>query len=185
MYHRRRAAEGSWLDERDLIERARNGDVAAFGDLVRLHRDVAFRVAWSISPAHAEDALQEACIKAYRSLGRFRPEAPWRPWFLRIVANEAKNRTRSAWRQRALAQRSWDPGLSISPSSPEDDVVDAAEREQAMQAFAQLDEPHRAVIVCRIFLELSVAETAAVLAVPPGTVKSRLARALEKLEARL
>lgn len=150
-----------------------------------MHRDVAFRVAWSISPAHAEDAVQEACIKAYRSLARFRPDAPWRPWFLRIVANEAKNRTRSARRHRALAERSWDPVLTGSAASAEDQVLASVERERAMEAFSDLGEAHRAVIVCRIFLELSVAETAAVLGVRPGTVKSRLARAVAKLESLL
>lgn len=150
-----------------------------------MHRDVAFRVAWSIAPPHAEDALQEACIKAFRSLDSFRLGAPWRPWFLRIVANETKNRARSGWRQRSLMERAWDPTLQAPMPSPEDDMVVAAERAAVMEAFARLDEPHRAAIVCRIFLELSVAESAAVLDVPPGTVKSRLARALAKLEADL
>jgi RNA polymerase sigma-70 factor (ECF subfamily) len=101
------------------------------------------------------------------------------------VANEAKNRVRSRWRQHSLAQRAWDPSLQAPVPSPEDHLVGAGEREAVMEAFARLDERHRAVIVCRIFLELSVAESAAVLDVPPGTVKSRLARALAKLEADL
>ncbi len=147
-----------------------------------MHRDVAFRVAWSIAPMHAEEALQEGCIKAFRALDRFRPGSPWRPWFIRIVANEAKNAARAGARRLALAHRAWDPGLSAPVPSPEDDAVAAAERQAVMSAFAELDDTHRAVIVCRIFLELSVAETAAALDVPEGTVKSRLARALDKLE---
>lgn len=130
---------------------------------------------------HADEALQEGCIKAFRSLDRFRPGAPWRPWFLRIVANEAKNQARAGSRRLSLAQRSWDPSFLHPASSAEDDVVAAAERERVVRAFGELDEAHRAVVVCRIFLELSVAETAATLDIPQGTVKSRFARALAKL----
>jgi RNA polymerase sigma factor (sigma-70 family) len=173
------------LDESALIVSAQAGDVAAFGELVRLHRDVAFRVAWSIAPDQAEEALQDGCIKAFRALDRFRPGAPWRPWFIRIVANEAKNRARAASRRLRLARRSWDPTLAGSAASAEDEVVGHAEAERAIAAFHELDELHRAVVVCRIFLELSVAETASALDIPEGTVKSRLARALDRLEAML
>lgn len=166
-----------------MIERARRGDVAAFGELVRTHRDVAFRVAWSIAPAYAEEALQEGCIKAFRSLDRFRDDAPWRPWFIRIVANEAKNGARSASRRLRLAHRSWDPTLLGAVPAAEDEVVRRAEADAVIAAFHRLEEPHRSVVVCRVFLELSVAETAEILEIPAGTVKSRLARALERLEA--
>lgn len=131
---------------------------------------------------HAEEALQEGCIKAFRALDRFRPGSPWRPWFIRIVANEAKNAARAGTRRLALARRAWEPALQAPVPSPEDDAVATAERQAVMSAFSALEETHRAVIVCRIFLELSVAETASVLGVPEGTVKSRLARALDKLE---
>lgn len=131
---------------------------------------------------HAEEALQEGCIKAFRALDRFRPGAPWRPWFLRIVANEAKNQARAGSRRLSLAQRAWDPAFLHPAGSAEDDVIAAAERQRVAEAFAGLEEPHRAVVVCRFFLELSVAETAATLDIPEGTVKSRLARALAKLE---
>ncbi len=134
---------------------------------------------------HAEEALQEACIKAFQTLDRFRREAPWRPWFLRIVANEAKNRARSGSRRLSLAKRAWDPTLLAPAPSAEDHVIAAAEADAVIEAFARLDEDHRAVITCRVFLELSVDETAAALDVPPGTVKSRLSRALDRLEALL
>src|SRR2546423_14527774 len=85
--------------------RARDGDTAAYERLVERHAQVAFRVACVLSgsAADAEEAAQDAFVKAHRALGRFRPGAPWRPWLLSIVANEARNRRRSAGR-RARAQ---------------------------------------------------------------------------------
>jgi len=99
------------LTDTDLIARARSGDDHAFGMLVARHQTVAFRTAYVIcgEAADAEDAAQEAFIKARAAIGRFRPEAPFRPWLLTIVANEARNRRRAAGRRRAL------PGAWRSP----------------------------------------------------------------------
>jgi RNA polymerase sigma-70 factor (ECF subfamily) len=99
--------EGRPLDESLLIERAQSGDVGAFEVLLTRHQDVAFRTAYLIAgrTGDAEDAAQEAFIKAYRALDRFRSDAPFRPWLLSIVANEARNRLRSSSRRAALAER--------------------------------------------------------------------------------
>ncbi|HWN20672.1 MAG TPA: sigma factor, partial [Gaiellaceae bacterium] len=90
--------------EDQLVERARRGDGAAFGTLVRDHQELAFRTAYLITrnAADAEDAAQTALVKAYYALPRFRRGAPLRPWLLAIVANEARNRVRSAARRDAL-----------------------------------------------------------------------------------
>src|SRR5690349_15216550 len=81
----------------ELIERARRGDVMAYEALVRAHQDVALRTASLFAPdGEADDAVQDALVKAYRALGRFRAGSPFRPWLLQIVANEARNRRRSA-----------------------------------------------------------------------------------------
>ena len=83
-------------DDDRLVERARAGDTAAFGELVTRHRHVAARVAAVVAPpAELDDVLQEACVKAWHALPRFRQGAPFRPWWCRIVANEAKNRRRA------------------------------------------------------------------------------------------
>ncbi|MDP9321875.1 MAG: siderophore-interacting protein, partial [Chloroflexota bacterium] len=76
------------------MERARRGDQDAYGELVTRYQALAARVAYVItaSPAEAEDVTQDAFVKAYYALDRFREGAPFRPWLLRIVANEAKNR---------------------------------------------------------------------------------------------
>ena len=99
--------EGRPLDDHELVARARDGDADAFGALVARHQQAAFRVAWLTvrDPGEAEDAVQEAFVKAWRAMPRFRADAPFRPWILRIVSNEARNRARSTRRRDALTLR--------------------------------------------------------------------------------
>src|SRR5215210_653981 len=137
--------------------------------------------------AEAEEAAQDAFIKAYRALGRFRPGEPLRPWLLTIVANEARNRSRAGGRRGALALRAASaerPSGEAAPS-PEAALLAGERRAALLAALARLRTSDRLVIGCRFLLELSEAETAAALGVRPGTVKSRLSRALERLRAEL
>jgi DNA-directed RNA polymerase specialized sigma24 family protein len=98
--------EGRPLEDAELIRRAQSGEVMAYEELVRRYQDVAVRTAHIVSPdGDAEDAVQDAFVKAYAALSRFRLEAPFRPWLLRIVANEARNRRRSAGRRAGLTLR--------------------------------------------------------------------------------
>src|SRR5918992_1106220 len=94
-------------DESELVERARRGDERAYEELVRQHQGIAFRTAYLVAgdAGDAEEAAQEGFVKAYRALGRFRRGAPFRPWLLQIVANEARNRRRSSGRRAGLAAR--------------------------------------------------------------------------------
>src|SRR5256885_1731582 len=94
--------EGRPADEAELLARAQRGDQGAFEEIVQRYQQVAFRVAYVItgSAPEAEDAAQEGMFKAYRALHTFRTGAEPRPWLLRIVANEARNRARSAGRAR-------------------------------------------------------------------------------------
>lgn len=170
------------LPDGELVERARGGDVDAFEVLVDRHRRVALRVAYAVAGDDAEDAVQDAFVKAYGALGRFRAGSPFRPWVLRIVANEARNRRRSAGRRSALALRVVGPD-GDSADSPEDVAVASEQRRVLAAAVASLDEHDREVIALRWFAELSEAEMAAALHVRPGTVKSRLARAMSRLRA--
>ena len=148
-----------------------SGDARAFEQLVEPHRELMFRVAYLIvrNRADAEDAAQDALVKAWRSLGRFRPGAPLRPWLVTITANEARNRRRGAGRRERLA-------LRASAST-----VAAAERRRLLDSVEQLPDAQRLVLECRFLLSLSEEETAAALGVRRGTVKSRAARALERL----
>jgi RNA polymerase sigma factor (sigma-70 family) len=166
----------------DLVVRARRGGTHAFAELVRPHQEVAFRTAYFITrnSADAEEATQEALFKAYRALGRFRDGAPFRPWLLAIVANEARNRIRSTARREALTARAAaEPQDAVA--GPEAVTLARERRDALLAAVEQLPDSHRLVVACRYFLDLGEAETAAVLGIRRGTVKSRLARALDRL----
>ena len=165
--------------------RAQRGDARAYEEIVRSYQDIAFRVAYLVTrdAAEAEDAAQEAFVKAWRAFGRFRPDAPLRPWLLRIVANEARNRRRLAARRAQLALRAEREGSSGDAApSPEGAVLSADERRRLLAALDELAEPHRLVLAYRYLLDLSEEDTAAALDVRRGTVKSRTARALEQLK---
>ena len=145
------------------------------------------RTAYLVAPeADAADAVQDAFVKAYGALSRFREGAPLRPWLLRIVANEARNRRRSADRRAGLALRA----SVVAPredaaASPEAEVLAVETRAQLHAALGHLRDEDREVIGARYFLGLSEAETAAALGIPTGTVKSRTARALTRLRVAL
>jgi RNA polymerase sigma factor (sigma-70 family) len=172
------------LEEAKLAERARAGDTAAYERLVRMHQAVAFRAAYFVTgdAPEAEDATQEAFIKAYRALDRFRPGAPFRPWLLTIVTNEARNRRRSAGRRAKLSLQVAAEGQAApAPVSPEAAVVAAERREELLASVGQLSEGERLVVSYRYFLGLSEEETATALDCARGTVKSRLSRAIARL----
>jgi RNA polymerase sigma factor (sigma-70 family) len=180
--------EGRPLDDRELVARARDGDADAFGALVARHQQAAFRVAWLIArdPGEAEDAVQEAFVKAWRAMPRFRAEAPFRPWILRIASNEARNRARSTRRRDALALREAAAvGTGDAAPSPEAAALSRDEAETLTHALDRLPERDRIVIAYRWLLDLSEAETAEILGVRLGTVKSRLSRALRRLREEL
>ena len=125
-------------------------------------------------------------MKAYAAMRRFRPGAALRPWLLRIVVNEARNRRKAASRRAALALRTVDPSASENAApSPETITVAAAERQRLLTAIESLREEDRVVIAYRYFLDLSEAEMAEALQCPRGTIKSRLARALPRLREQL
>jgi RNA polymerase sigma factor (sigma-70 family) len=177
--------EGRPPEDIALAERARRGDERAFEQLVRMYQDIAFRTAFLLtrSSADAEDAAQTAFVKAWRALPRFRPGAPFKPWLLRIVANEANNRRRSSGRRAELELRAAAaPPPGDAAPSPEGAALELERREALLALVNQLDERDRDVITCRYFLELSERETAEVLGVRLGTVKSRTARALARLQ---
>jgi RNA polymerase sigma-70 factor (ECF subfamily) len=172
--------------EEALVERARRGDPDAFEALVLAYQSLAFRTAFVIAgdAADAEEAAQDAFVKAHRALRRFRSGEPFRPWLLTIVANEARNRCRTRGRRSALALRA-----GAEPDAPGDDPEEAAlateRRRQLLSAVERLRDDDRDVLACRFFLELSEEETAAALRIAPGTVKSRTHRALGRLEEEL
>lgn len=170
--------------ERDLIQRAQAGDAAAFNELIAPHREALFRYAFLIAAdAHAaEDITQEALLRIYTQLGRFDAQYAFRPWALAIVRNLARNQRRSWGRRKHLWQRLAQRQARTSP-----DVAAETQAQHDAQdlhaAVRQLGAAQQDVIYARYFLELSVDESADVLEVAAGTVKSRSHRALKQLRA--
>jgi RNA polymerase sigma-70 factor (ECF subfamily) len=160
-----------------LITNARQGSQAAWEMLVRQHQEHAFRLAYLIlgDAVEAEEVAQEAFIRAYLKLEKFDAERPFRPWLLSIAANLARNRRRSLGRYWAMAQRWWQQTEAARDTLPAD------EAQQLWRAVQTLSTAAQEVVYLRYFLELSEAETAATLNIRPGTVKSRLHRALKQL----
>ncbi|MDQ0844599.1 RNA polymerase sigma factor (sigma-70 family) [Streptomyces sp. V1I6] len=183
-----RGPEGGRLVDAEgaVIARVRAGEPEAYAELVRAHTAVALRAAVAFGAgADAEDVVQSAFLKAYQALGRFREGAAFRPWLLRIVANETRNTVRSVVRLRAVAGRE---ALLLGPEPliPEsaDPALAAVARERRgvlLTALAELSEEQRQVVTYRYLLEMDEAETAEAIGCPRGTVKSRLNRALTRL----
>jgi RNA polymerase sigma factor (sigma-70 family) len=178
--------EGRPTEDAVLVERSRNGDQSAYGELVTRYQAIAARTAYVITgtAADAEDVAQDAFVKAYYALDRFRSGAPFRPWLLRIVANEAINRRKAAGRRPTV-------GLSVvedrasgdTALSPEASALAHERRELVLDALRKMREEDRLVIAYRYFFDLSEVEMADALGVARGTVKSRLSRAIARLRA--
>ena len=178
--------EGRPTEDAVLVERSRNGDQSAYGELVTRYQAIAARTAYVITgtAADAEDVAQDAFVKAYYALDRFRAGAPFRPWLLRIVANEAINRRKAAGRRPTV-------GLSVvedrasgdTALSPEASALARERREVVLEALRQMREEDRLVIAYRYFFDLTEIEMAEALGIARGTVKSRLSRAIARLRA--
>ena len=175
------------LDDAAAVARARSGDLDAYEVLVARYTAPAHRAAVLLGAgADADDVVQEALVKAYRQISRYRGESGFRPWLLAIVANETRNLHRSRHRRDGLVLRAAarEDAEATSPD-PAESAVAVERRQQLVDQMRQLDPRDREVLVCRFLLDLSEAETATALGVPKGTVKSRTARALAKLRGRL
>jgi RNA polymerase sigma-70 factor (ECF subfamily) len=164
-----------------LIRLAQGGDTTAFTELVRRYQEAAFRAAYLVlrDAPEAEDAAQDAFVKAFRALNRFRTGS-MRPWLLKIVMNESLNRLKSRKRRTAATERL----ARAEPLSWSlDETVISRERAALLrEAVDGLREQERTVIYLRYFLMLSEQELAEYLGCAPGTVKSRLHRAVSKLK---
>jgi RNA polymerase sigma-70 factor (ECF subfamily) len=177
---------GRIVDEAAVIARVRAGDPEAYAELVRAHTGLALRAAAALGAgADAEDVVQQAFVKAYCSLGRFKEGSAFKPWFMSIVANETRNTVRTAARQRTLAGReaAFAEAEPLIPESadPATAAVEIERRAALESALKKLSEEHRLVVTYRYLLEMDESETAQALGWPRGTVKSRLNRALRRL----
>jgi RNA polymerase sigma-70 factor (ECF subfamily) len=169
----------SGADEAEILARVRGGESAAYGELVLRHASVAKRTAVFLGAgADADDVVQEAFVKAYRALGGFRSGSAFRPWLLRIVANETRNVVRSRGRRSRREELAAPLDVVLDPA---EEAVSLERRTELLAAVRALPDPMRLVVTCRYLLDLDEQETAVVLGWPRGTVKSRLHRALGRL----
>ena len=177
----------SAIEDAEAVARARGGDLDAYGVLVARYTLRAHRAAFLLGAGEeSDDVVQEAFVKAFRHLSRFRAGEPFGPWLLRIVANETKNLTRSRRRRAALALRLCSAdSADTAADGPVDAVLAAERRARLVEAVSALPDRERQVLVCRYFLDLSEADTAQVLGCPLGSVKSRTSRALNRLRGLL
>ncbi|SIM76138.1 RNA polymerase sigma factor [Micromonospora cremea] len=177
------------LDDDDvLVTRARAGDLEAYDLLVARHTASAYRTAVLLGAgSDSEDVIQEAFVKGYRKLSRYRGDSSFRSWLLAIVANETRNLHRSRSRRDGLVLRAAaaNPASEIAEDGAVGAVLAGERRAALVEALRQLPVRDREVIVCRFLLDLSEEETVATLGWPRGTVKSRTSRALAKLRGLL
>lgn len=184
--------------ERAVLARACGGDRAAFGELIDRHQDRVFTLALRLCRGRREDAeelAQEAFLRALEAIAGFRGEAAFSTWIHRIVVNLHLNRSttlaaRARARQLSLAPRDdADGGSALDPAANDAAPLAQAElgeeRMALRRALAALDDDRRLAVILRDVEGKSYEEIAALLQVPIGTVRSRLARAREELSRAL
>ena len=147
------------------------------------YQQVAYRAAYLVvrDQAAAEEVAQDGFVRAYRGLQRFRIGEPFRPWLLRIVSNLARNELRARGRRRGLLGRLLGDDAPPPDPSPAVAVEDAERSEQLLAAIGELSREDQEVLHLRYYLDLPEREIAATIDQRPGTVKSRLSRARERL----
>ena len=194
-FHPAEALAGPVSSERGLVEECRRGDPHAFARLVALHEGMVFNLAARLlgETEDARDVAQEVFLQVFRTLGRFEGRSSLKTWIYRIVVNQCRNRQR--WWRRRRKERSCPiedltaaDEMQLAQHGPEGPVERLERRERARsvhRALARLGFEHRAVLLLREVEGLSCEEIAAALAIPQGTVKSRLSRARDALRQAL
>jgi RNA polymerase sigma-70 factor (ECF subfamily) len=169
-----------------LVRQAKAGDRGAFGELVRRHYETVIRVVYRLcgDPQVAEDAAQEAFLRAWLGLPGYQPRAPFRSWVLRIAVNSALDTLRQK-PQESLENDEALLDLAEKSPGPEAAYLEKERVDFLQRAVKALPEAARAVLVLREYGQLSYAEIAAVLEIPPGTVMSRLNYARGRLREML
>jgi RNA polymerase sigma-70 factor (ECF subfamily) len=182
------------LDEL-LIQKASEGNLDAFNQLVLRYQDLVFRRAYALTgdAASSDDIAQESFIKAYLNIGRFRGGS-FRAWLLKIVANTAydmyrrsgKHRAQSLFRENDNEEELESPSWLTDPSASVEAIVENNEDlKRLYQLLDELPYIYRSVLILVDLYEMDYWEAARVINVPIGTVKSRLARGRVQLGRKL
>jgi RNA polymerase sigma-70 factor (ECF subfamily) len=181
-------------DEPVLVAAAKSGDAAAFEELVNRYERKIFRLTMNITRNRedAEDAMQDAFMKAYSHLNNFQEDSRFYTWLVRIAANEALMRLRKRRPNQVSLDEPVEGEDDLMPReiqdwgpSPEQRLAQSEMHEILDQVIDQLDPDFRTVFVLRDIEELSTEETAAALGISVPAVKSRLLRARLKLRQKL
>ena len=190
-----RSARPVPLEDFELVEKVKAGKTEAYGELVQKYQDRVFNTCWRIC-GHVEEArdiTQDAFLKAFENISSFRQQSGFYTWIFRVAVNLALSHRRKEQRRRTVAldqaagaTGTQAEGLSrhvakASASEPADAVGNAELQGVVAHALHALDDDQRAVVVLRDIEGLDYREIGEILAVPPGTVKSRLHRARQAL----
>jgi RNA polymerase sigma-70 factor (ECF subfamily) len=173
-----------------LIDECLAGRIDAFGELIAPYQDRLFNTLYRVL-GHQEDAAevwQETMIRAFRALGSFHGHASFYTWLYRIAMNEAltrRRRERSIARQPSTNERMIDSLAGGEGGRPSRELERKEQRQVLEQALASLDETYRSVLVLKDIEGLKYEEIAEILAIPLGTVRSRLHRGRSELRDRL
>jgi RNA polymerase sigma-70 factor (ECF subfamily) len=170
-------------DDQVLIARARAGDLEAFETLVRVHQDRIYNLAYRITGNHedAADAAQEAFVRAFQGLARFRQDAAFGTWLHRIATNAALDLVR---RRPAVSPIELPADLS-APGGPEQEASRREISRRVQAALGAVPVEFRAAVVLRDLQGFAYEDIARVLQVPIGTVRSRISRGRDALRAQL
>ncbi len=193
-----RVQSGKETSDADLVRRLQAGDEQAFNILVRRHQQRALNLAFQVlrDREDAAEVAQDAFVKVYRNINRFRAECAFTTWLHQIVMNLARNKYRW-WKRRgkqamiSLDEPIDDPDgtrprqLAVDPATPDNEVVRDEFACRISEAMNQLPVKFREVLVLRNVEELSYEEIGQLLGCSMGTVKSRIARAREALRAKV
>jgi len=180
--------------EAACVAAARAGNVSCFDELVRRNQARIFRLALHITghQEDAEDAMQEAFIKAYRHIGQFRGDSLFSTWLTRIAVNEALQKLRKRQPNRVALEAPIETGDDLMPrqvegwgSTPEQRYAQTELRQIISEAINKLDPAYRIVFLLRDVESLASEETAQLLGLSVPAVKSRLLRARLKMRASL
>lgn len=178
-------------DDTQLVRQAKRGDYAAFERLFERHRTMVFRFAYQMVPYRddAEDIVQEAFVRAYQNLDRYRDEAKFTTWLLRIVTNLCTDRSRMSNRRQALEQQEAGGALMWMTVGETDDPVANLEADRRVQmlrkALNALPPHHRTMIILRDMEEREYDDIAKILGCTVGGAKLRVLRARRALRDRI
>jgi RNA polymerase sigma factor (sigma-70 family) len=184
------AASNRCVSDAELVARARQGDTAAFGELVDRHRAAVYRAAHAAlgSASEAEDVAQEAFLAAYRKMASYRGEASFKTWLLTIAWRRALSHRRSLvtrWRRFVSGDLPEQPVAADGGRTPEATLIDAELAGHVQRLVRALPARLRDPLLLCADGEQTYHEIAAVLGIPEGTLKWRVAEARRRLKDRL